>query len=464
MESFEDISEYQNYWEMTSMFLNDELKSWAMDQASSQYYDSSSPDEAASAVASKNTVSERNRRKKLNDKLLELRQAVPKISKLDKASIIKDAMDYIQDLQEQETRLQAEIMELESERSEKDKGFEFERELPVPLTSKKTRYDHISDHRVPRSDPIEVHQLRVSSMGEKTLFVSLTCSQAREAMDKICEVFESLSLKIITASVTTFSGMVKKTLLIEPHSQSMESFENISEYQNYWEMTSMFWNDELTGWEMDQASSQIYDSSSPDGAASASASRNTVSERNRRKKLNDKLYALREAVPRISKLDKASIIKDAIDYIQDLQEQETRLQAEIMELESERSEKDKGFEFERELPVLLTSKKTRYDHISDHRVPRSDPIEVHQLRVSSMGEKTLFVSLTCSQAREAMVKICEVFESLKLKIITASVTTVSGMVKKTLLIEADVEEIDHLKSRIERAINALSGPYNPQGM
>ncbi|XP_006372183.1 transcription factor bHLH35 isoform X2 [Populus trichocarpa] len=215
----------------------------------------------------------------------------------------------------------------------------------------------------------------------------------------------------------------------------MESFQNISEYQNYWEMPSMFWNDELTSWEMDQASSQIYDSSSPDGAASASASRNTVSERNRRKKLNDKLYALREAVPRISKLDKASIIKDAIDYIQDLQEQETRLQAEIMELESERSEKDKGYEFESELPVLLTSKKTRYDHISDHREPRSDPIEVHQLRVSSMGEKTLFVSLTCSKAREAMVRICEVFESLKLKIITASVTTVSGMVKKTVLIE-----------------------------
>jgi hypothetical protein len=58
-----------------------------------------------------------------------------------------------------------------------------------------------------------------------------------------------------------------------------------------------------------------------------------------------------------------------------------------------------------------------------------------QLRVSSMGEKTLFVSLTCSQAREAMVKICEVFESLKLKIITASVTSVSGMFKKTILIE-----------------------------
>uniref|UniRef100_A0A3N7G8G8 BHLH domain-containing protein n=1 Tax=Populus trichocarpa TaxID=3694 RepID=A0A3N7G8G8_POPTR len=187
----------------------------------------------------------------------------------------------------------------------------------------------------------------------------------------------------------------------------MESFEDISEYQNYWEMTSMFLNDELKSWAMDQASSHYYDSSSPDEAASAIASKNTVSERNRRKKLNDKLLELRQAVPKISKLDKASTIKDAIDYIQDLQEQETRLQAEIMELESERSEKDKGYEFERELPVLLTSKKTRYDHISDHREPRSDPIEVHQ---------------------------------------------------------ADVEERDHLKSRIERAIKALSGPYNPQIM
>jgi hypothetical protein len=67
-----------------------------------------------------------------------------------------------------------------------------------------------------------------------------------------------------------------------------------------------------------------------------------------------------------------------------------------------------------------------------------------QLRVSSMGEKTLFVSLTCSQAREAMVKICEVFESLKLKIITASVTSVSGMFKKTILIEVRLFFPPHL--------------------
>ena len=61
--------------------------------------------------------------------------------------------------------------------------------------------------------------------------------------------------------------------------------------------------------------------------------------------------------------------------------------------------------------------------------------DVFQLRVNSIGEKTLLVSLTCSKARDAMVKICEIFESMKLKIITTSVAIVSGMIKKTVLIE-----------------------------
>ena len=47
-----------------------------------------------------------------------------------------------------------------------------------------------------------------------------------------------------------------------------------------------------------------YDSSSPDGsgAASSMASKNIVSERNRRKKLNERLFALRAVVPNISKV------------------------------------------------------------------------------------------------------------------------------------------------------------------
>lgn len=43
-------------------------------------------------------------------------------------------------------------------------------------------------------------------------------------------------------------------------------------------------------------------------------------------------------------MDKASIIKDAISYIQELQEQERRIQGEITQLESMASNKDNSFD------------------------------------------------------------------------------------------------------------------------
>jgi len=61
---------------------------------------------------------------------------------------------------------------------------------------------------------------------------------------------------------------------------------------------------------MDEAAlSGYYDSSSPDGGASSVASKNIVSERNRRKKLNERLFALRAAVPNISKVYGHSVEK-----------------------------------------------------------------------------------------------------------------------------------------------------------
>lgn len=92
-----------------------------------------------------------------------------------------------------------------------------------------------------------------------------------------------------------------------------------------------------------------------------------------------------------SQMDKASIIKDAIEYIQHLHEQEKIIQAEIMELESGMLKMNPSYDFEQDLPVLLRSKKKRTDHeLYDSISSRNSPIEVLEVI-----KCTLYLSL-CS--------------------------------------------------------------------
>jgi len=74
-------------------------------------------------------------------------------------------------------------------------------------------------------------------------------------------------------------------------------------------------------------------------------------------------------------MDKASIIKDAIEYIQNLHEQEKRIKAEILNLESGKL-KNPTYEFDHDLPVLLRSKKNRTEQLFDSGTSRNSPIEL----------------------------------------------------------------------------------------
>ncbi|KAL8129616.1 hypothetical protein V2J09_018771 [Rumex salicifolius] len=245
----------------------------------------------------------------------------------------------------------------------------------------------------------------------------------------------------------------------------------IDEYKLYWETKMFLQNEELDSWGLEEALSRYDDSSSPDGGgASSPASKNILSERNRRRMLNDRLFALRAVVPKISKMDKASIIKDAIDYIQELQAEERKIQLEISEIESGTVDSDERLivnsqqhynkAFSLSSNSLLMSKKRRSmscDHL--HHCPRTSPIQDIELRISYMGEKTVVVTLSCSKRAEAIVELCEVFEKLKLKVLSTNITAFAGKLFKTVLLE--VSFISHSDRRCKfSALLVFLSPLN----
>ncbi|CAN6234537.1 unnamed protein product [Urochloa humidicola] len=242
---------------------------------------------------------------------------------------------------------------------------------------------------------------------------------------------------------------------------------------SYWEETQRYLEyEELSIYlEAQEDAISCYDSSSPDGSSSAAAApapaagassgaaaagnKNILMERDRRRKLNEKLYALRSVVPNITKMDKASIIKDAIEYIQRLQAEERQVLQEVRALES-----GAGGGGAPPQPEEETTKLKRASSVPS-MAPPPPPVEVLELRVSEVGERVLVVSVTCGKRRDAMARVCRAIEELRLRIITASITAVAGCLMHTVFVEVDQMDRIQMKEMVAAALTQLDAAGSP---
>ncbi|KAJ6351597.1 hypothetical protein OIU78_007499 [Salix suchowensis] len=166
-------------------------------------------------------------------------------------------------------------------------------------------------------------------------------------------------------------------------------------------------------------------------------SKNLVTERNRRTRIKTGLFALRALVPKISKMDKAAILGDAIDYIGELLNEVKNLQDEIKNAEEE--------ECRASNIELKTSKLEIYqeEHVSSSKVDQDSSGFVEkkgaevQLEVDQISERHFLLKFLCEQRQGGFGRLMETIHSLGLQILDVNITTFNGKVLNILKVEAD---------------------------
>ncbi|KAH7387139.1 hypothetical protein KP509_16G007500 [Ceratopteris richardii] len=160
----------------------------------------------------------------------------------------------------------------------------------------------------------------------------------------------------------------------------------------------------------------------------APTSKNLMSERKRRKKLNERLYALRALVPNISKMDKASIVSDAIVHVRELQDNVNKVKAEISELESQKEHR-----------VTLSGTRLEGSRCKDsmtvHEKISKQKHQLIKLEVSQMENHIYHLRIHCKKSPGVLVQLTRALEALKVDILNANLSSVDHHILNTVVVE-----------------------------
>ncbi|KAF7810768.1 transcription factor ABORTED MICROSPORES [Senna tora] len=205
-------------------------------------------------------------------------------------------------------------------------------------------------------------------------------------------------------------------------------------------------------------------------------SKNLLAERRRRKKLNDSLYNLRSLVPIISKLDRASILGDAIEFVKDLQKQVKELQDELEEhsdmgVQVQQQQDDvvgvevgpkaesinmtqNGFHVGTSGNGYILKQKQELDTPNEKQTQQMEP----QVEVAVIDGNELFVKVFSEHRPGGFVKLMEAFNTLRMEVIHATVTSHKGLVSNVFKVEKRENEMVEAEDVRESLLELMRNP------
>ncbi|ONK64339.1 uncharacterized protein A4U43_C07F24670 [Asparagus officinalis] len=204
--------------------------------------------------------------------------------------------------------------------------------------------------------------------------------------------------------------------------------------------------------------------------------KNLVAERKRRKKLNDRLYALRALVPKITKMDRASILGDAIEYVMELQKQVKDLQDELenesnpddtdsKQIESNYDNVETGnrngminynlMELEESLNATSTRNAKTVDQSNNEE--KGNQMEP-QVEVKQLEANDFYLKVFCEHKVGGFARLMEAMSSLGLEVTNASVTTLQSLVLNVFRVQKRDNETMQVDQVRDSLLELTRGP------
>ncbi|CAA6663501.1 unnamed protein product [Spirodela intermedia] len=180
--------------------------------------------------------------------------------------------------------------------------------------------------------------------------------------------------------------------------------------------------------------------------------KHVLAERKRREKLNEKFLALRSLVPSGTKVDKASVLGDTVNYIKQLLRRMEEYEARIRQMESEKTTiapnvfaSDGG---ERTRNPKRRSEATGVTTRAGRKRPRAscndgELVNGGSLHVSVI-ETDMLVEMKCQNVDGLLVRIMEVLEELRLDTISITSASADGNFKVEIRAKLWLESVPHV--------------------
>ncbi|CAN6234765.1 unnamed protein product [Urochloa humidicola] len=171
-------------------------------------------------------------------------------------------------------------------------------------------------------------------------------------------------------------------------------------------------------------------------------SKTIVSERKRRVRMKEKLYELRSLVPNITKMDKASIIADAVVYVRNLQAHARKLNDEVAALEARpRSGQE---QHNRRTAAAAGRRRQGRDEGNNNNAGSGGGALVTHVGAAQVGDGRFFVTVECERRDGVAAPLCAAVESLAcFRVESSSLVVRSGpdRVVSTLTLKVNNEQV-----------------------